>query len=241
MTQPSPTNGPAEGGQAGTATTDPAGAQPGDGQQQPVTPAAGTTAAVTQPQGGQQGTPPKPGPATGKTFTQADLDAIVQKRMSGFEKSFADKLAGLFGGQSGEGAAAVKPEDVLKRAEGVLAAANQRANTATAEALAAAAGIKPERIDVFIGLANLTGVLNGVDQNDATAVKAAIKTAVDTEAAKYPEWKTDAPAAASGGDRTQAAGGKKTWTRAEISKMSQDELVANSDELQKAAAEGRIS
>ncbi|WP_372659916.1 hypothetical protein [Amycolatopsis kentuckyensis] len=248
MTQPSPTNGPADGGQAGTATTDPAGTQPGAGQPQNGTTAGTLSSATqpgTQPQDGQQGTPPKPGPPPGKTFTQAELDSIIQKRMTGFEKSFADKLAGLFGDQTGDGAPAVKPEDVLKRAEDILTSARTTANTATAEALAAAAGIKPERIETFIGLANLTGVLKDVDQNNAAAVKAAIKAAikaaVDAKAAEFPEWKTDAPPAASGGDRTQAAGGKKTWTRDEIAKLSQDDLVKHADELAQAAAEGRIS
>jgi hypothetical protein len=188
-----------------------------------------------------QGTPPKPGPPAQKTFTQAELDSIIQKRMSGFEESFSKKLAGLFGGEpAGDGAP--KPEAVLKQAQDAIDSTRQQAHLTMAETLAEKAGIKPERLDVFLGLANLKGALKDVDQNDPAAVKAAIKTAVEAKATEYPEWKSEQLPGASGGDRGQhAADGKKRWTRDEISKLSQEDLVKNAAELQKAAAEGRIS
>jgi hypothetical protein len=243
MTQPSPTNGPADGGQAGTATTDPAGTQPGDGQQQ--NPAATGTQSTAATQGtqqdGQRAAPPKPGPPPAKTFTQADLDRIINERLSRQEKTLGDKLAELFGGKPADGDGAAKPEAVLQQAQQMLDNARTTANNATAEALATAAGIKPERISTFIGLANLTGVLKDVDQNDPAAVKAAIKAAVDAKAAEFPEWKTTTAPPASGGDRSGAAGGKKTYTRAQLEAMSADELAANADDILAAQREGRIT
>ncbi|AUI56791.1 hypothetical protein [Amycolatopsis sp. BJA-103] len=237
MTFPNNGTGAAtDGGQTGT-TTDPA--APPTGNAQPPTPPA---PANGQQQDSGQTTPPKPGPPPNaeKTFTQADLDRILNERLSRQEKSLGDKLAALFGNKSTEGDGTVKPEDVLKRAEDMLTTARTTANTATAEALAQAAGIKPERIATFIGLANLTGALQGVDQNDAAAVKTAIKTAIDAKAAEFPEWKTTTAAPASGGDRSAAAGGKKTYTRADLASMSDNELADNADEILAAQREGRI-
>ncbi|WP_439377478.1 hypothetical protein [Amycolatopsis lexingtonensis] len=243
MTQPS-TTGPATGDPASTATTDPAGTQPGDGQPQngaPATAPAPATQPGTQPQDGLPAAPPKPGPPPAKTFTQADVDRIINERLSRQEKSIGDKLAELFGGKPADGDGAVKPEAVLQQAQQMLDNARTTANNATAEALAQAAGIKPERISTFIGLADLTGVLKDVDQNDATAVKAAIKTAIDAKAAEFPEWKTTTAPPASGGDRSGAQGGKKTYTRAQLEAMSSDELAANADDIVAASREGRIT
>jgi hypothetical protein len=247
MTQPSPTTGPADGGQAATSTTDPNAAPSGGSQQQTGTaqpPAQGAPATgPQQPAATQQATPPKPTPPPGgeKTFTQADLDRIINERLTRQEKTLGDKLAELFGGKPADGGGAVKPEAVLQQAQQMLDTARTTANTATAEALAAAAGIKPERIATFIGLANLTGVLKDVDQNDGVAVKAAIKAAVDAKAAEFPEWKTTTAPPASGGDRSGAPGGKKTYTRVQLDAMTQDELAANADDIVAASREGRIT
>lgn len=232
--------GTAAAGQTGT-TTDPA-TQPAATSQQPGTTQPPAPATGQQQDTGQQATPPKPGPPPNaeKTFTQADLDRILNERLSRQEKSLGDKLAALFGNKTDDGDSTTKPEDVLKRAEDMLATARTTANNATAEALAQAAGIKPERIETFIGLANLAGALKDVDQNDAAAVKTAIKAAVDAKAAEFPEWKTTTAPAASGGDRSAAAGGKKTYTRAQLESMSADELAANADDILAAQREGRI-
>ena len=77
-----------------------------------------------------------------------------------------------------------------------------QAQTAMAESLAAQAGIKPERVEMFVRLVDLSGALNGVDPTDLTAVRGAIKAAVDQTAASLPEFKAGAGLpAASGGDR----------------------------------------
>ncbi|WP_410652113.1 hypothetical protein [Amycolatopsis sp. cmx-4-54] len=247
MTFPNNGTGAADGGQTGT-TTDPATTQTSGSRQQTSTaqpPAPNAPVAGQQQDGGQQTAPPKPGPPANadKRFTQADVDAIIHKRMSGLEKSLGAKLATVFGGAPADGDGTVKPEDVLKRAEDILTSARNTANTATAEALATAAGIKPERIATFIGLANLSGVLKDVDQNDAAAVKSAIKAVVDAKAAEFPEWKVSTVAAASGPNLTPGTAGnaKPTYTRADLEKMSPAELASKADELAAAAAEGRIS
>jgi hypothetical protein len=217
---------------------------------QPPAPAPAPAAPpAPAPVGGQPpavGTPPAPVPAPPKTFTQADVDSIIQKRMTSFEDSFAKKMSGLFGTEPADGGK-LTPEAVLQQAKDIASGAQQVAdgarlerNLTYAESLAKEAGIKPERLDVFLGLAGLAAALKDVDQNNPTAVKAAIKTAVDAKVTEYPEWKTTAVAAASGADRDGVTSTGKSFTRAQLAAMSQKELAANADDILAAQAAGRI-
>lgn len=153
-------------------------------------PNAPTTPAVEQ----QPAAPAAP--EAGKTFTQADLDRITGQARAAERAQWAKKLADVFG----EGTPS-DPAAALKQAQEQTATFQRQAQTAMAESLAAQAGIKPERVEMFVRLVDLSGALNGIDPTDLTAVRGAIKSAVDTTAAGLPEFKGSALPAASGGDR----------------------------------------
>lgn len=219
-------------------TGDPQGGQP---------PAPVLTPPPNPPAGGQQPPANDQPPANGgeKTFTQADLDRIINERLdkqkAAIEKSFGDKLAGLFGSKP-EGDGQPSPEQILAQAKQITEQAQARANAATARSFVQAAKVRPDRVDTIIGMVDLKTALQGVDVNDATAVDAAIKAAVDAKAAEFPEWKEGAPLPpTSGGDRQQNnSNGKRIYTRAELQQMSQRELAAIASDLTLAHREGRI-
>jgi hypothetical protein len=173
-----------------------------------------------------------------KTFTQADLDRILTDRMSRFETSFQQKMAAALG--IADPNAPVDPVKALEAEQGKAKAAYDLAIAATAESIALAAGIKPERVDTFVLIAQQAGLLKDVDIADPNA-KSALRAALTAKASEYPEWKGTALPAASGGDRQAPPDGKRTYSRAALAQMSQQELRAISADLQLAAREGRIT
>ncbi|MDT7786370.1 MAG: hypothetical protein QOF58_4789, partial [Pseudonocardiales bacterium] len=92
------------------------------------------------------------------------------------------------------------PAELLKQAQAQATAAQGRADLADTRALALAAGVKPERIDLFTRLIDVGGVLKDVNRGDANAVAAALKSAVDTALTTAPEFKGTALPPSSGGD-----------------------------------------
>ncbi|MET9002742.1 hypothetical protein [Amycolatopsis sp. NPDC004169] len=59
--------------------------------------------------------PLKPGPPPAKTFTQADVDRIINERLSRREKSIGDKIAELFGGKPSDGDGESSPRPFSSR------------------------------------------------------------------------------------------------------------------------------
>lgn len=188
------------------AQTAPAGPAQGAPPAVPAPPPAGPAAPAAGQQQPAAGEQPKPTEPEGKTFTQADLDKILTDRLARQEKSFNDRLAKFFGGDTGEGDGQQKPEDVLAQATAMIEQERQRANTAWAHSCAQAAQIKPERIGVLIGQVDLKAALADVDATDTTAVNAAIKKAVEAKAAEFPEWKATAAPASSTANPNGAPG-----------------------------------
>lgn len=177
---------------------------PADGQPPAATPPVpGPPPNAPAPQGNRDwtATPAKPADAPAadapKTFTQAELDQYAAKARAAERAQWAKKVQGVFGEGTPD-----DPAAALKQAQERTATFQQQAQTAMAESLAVQAGIKPERVEMFVRLVDLSGALNGVDPTDLAAVRGAIKTAVDTTAAGLPEFKASAGLpAASGGDR----------------------------------------
>ncbi|SER95348.1 hypothetical protein SAMN05216188_11859 [Lentzea xinjiangensis] len=193
--------------QGAPAATPPAPVAPEGGQP----PAAATPPAPTPPAStpAPQGTPPAQPPAGQpggeKTFTQADLDRIIGERLEKQQKALQSqqseqmkKLAEAMGWQNPEGAP--DPAKLLEQAQQQANAYQQQAQSAMAEALAAQAGIRPERVGTFAKLVDLAGALKDVDPTSGDAVRTAIKSAVDAKAAEFPEWKGAVLPGSSGGD-----------------------------------------
>lgn len=242
MTQPTTTPSPQQPSTPAAPTAPAAPAAPA----QPAAPAAPTGAPAQAPATSGQGGTPQQQPTEPKTFTQDELEGILKDRLGrerqGWEARLAEQnkaLAAALGYK--DPAAAPDPADAVKAAQASAEAALQRADTASARALAIAAGIPKESIPVFMRLVDVAGALKDVDRADDAAVETALQAAVDEALAAAPAFKASPVAASSGGDRSAVTSdGKKIWTRDELAKLSEAELIRHADDIASAQAEGRI-
>lgn len=110
-----------------------------------------------------------------------------------------------------------------------------------AERAAIAAGVKPDRVDRFLRLVDLTDrdelTADGKPDNDA------ITAAVAKALGDVPEFKGEParPSGSSGSDGMNGNGDRKTWTREEIAKMSVADFEKHEDEINAALAGGRVN
>lgn len=179
----------------GAPATPPAAPPAPEGGQQPPAPAA--TPPVPSPPPSAPAQPAAPAVPAEKTFTQADLDRILDERMTRFEKSFNQKVAQSLGFTNPD--EPVDPVKALEAAQGETATYRDVAAAAVAESVALAAGIKKERVETFIAIAQASGLLKDVNVADPSA-KATLRAALEAKAGEYPEWKASALPGASGGD-----------------------------------------
>lgn len=256
MTGPLPTalGAPADGqiqpAPVATPPAQPAATPPGAGQpvptQPPATPNPGQPPAAPTPQGGQPPAAGQPAADAPLNLTQTQLDQIIGDRLTRAQQSWDTRqaeqnkaLAAALGITDPN--ATPDPAKLVADAQAAATAAQTRADTADARSLALAAGVKADRVDLFLRLVDVGGALKDVDRSKGDAITGALTTAVTTALTAAPEFKGTTVPPASGGDRSggQPAQGR-IYTRDELSKMSPDQLVAINDDLQKAAAEGRI-
>lgn len=151
----------------------------------------------------------------GKTFTQAELDAIVKRRLArakkeaDAEREEAERKAKM---DENERLKAEKQE-AERKAQDAIAAANARAVRAEAKAQAASLGVKPDRLDYVLKLADLTEIEPDEDgEIDTKAVKAAVERVLKD----LPELKGDgAGAGANGGEFNGGGsdGDKNPWAK----------------------------
>lgn len=110
-----------------------------------------------------------------------------------------------------------------------------------AERAAIAAGVKPDRVDRFLRLVDLTDrdELTADGKPDGDAITAAVAKAL----ADVPEFKGEPakPSGSSGSDGMNGNGDRKTWTRDEIAKMSVADFEKHEDEINAALAGGRVN
>jgi hypothetical protein len=167
----------------------------------------------------------EPAPATetaGKTFTQADLDRLINDRLQRAEQSWTEKqaeerrkLAAALGIE--DPSAPLDPAKALEDERAGRTAEQQRADRAEVRALALAAGVKKDRVAAFARLVDVAGALEGVDRSDEKAVTDALDKAVAAELDATPEFKGATLPSSSGGDRS--GGGTQTVTLEQFKKM----------------------
>lgn len=133
------------------------------------------------------------------------MNRIVTERLAKAEQSWQakqteqmQKLAEAFGWQDPN--ATPDPAKLLEQAQSQATAAQQRADNAEAKTLALAAGVKPERLDLFLRLVDVAGALKDVDRSKGDAASTALKTAVDGALTAAPEFKGAVLPGSSGGD-----------------------------------------
>jgi|SRR5690625_1519462 len=113
----------------------------------------------------------------GKAFTQADIDRILQQRLARERKQWETQMEEerKKAQMSVEERLKAEKEEAEARAQEAHNTANQRLISAEAKVQAVALGVKPERVEYALRLADLSDVDMDDDGNpDAAAIKAAL-------------------------------------------------------------------
>jgi len=162
-------------------------------------------------------------PPDAKTFTQAELDKIIGERLKRERKDWETKVEEEKRKAVMTEAERLKAErdEADKRASTATEAANRRIVRAEAKAQAAAAGIKADRLDYALRLADLSSIAIGEDgQPDGVALKVAI-----AQVAKdFPEILMGNGMSKAGGDFSKANPSETPLTEEAIGRMSNAEL-----------------
>lgn len=183
------------------------------------------------------------GGSNGKTFTQAEVDALIDKRIARERSKLESDLKTMKDRSDMDEVDRLKAE-LADRDKALEAkdAANLSGRVETrAERLAIAAGVNPKRVDRFMRLLDLTDLdslaTDGKPDDDA------IKALVDAELDATPEFKGAASGATStptGADFTGAGGTPKVWTREAIDKLSVEEFEKHEAEITAQMRAGKV-
>lgn len=128
--------------------------------------------------------------------------------------------------------------DAEKAAADTVAKANDRLKAAEAKAAAIAAGVKADRVALFLRNVDLDEVTVADDGTPDTAAVAAAVAAALTIVPEFASPTTPAPP--SGGD-FGGSGSPKVWTRAEIAKLTPAEFEKHEAEITKQLQSAGVS
>lgn len=206
----------------------------------------GTGQGDTGDTGDQSGDTGSAGDTSDVAFTpaqQAHIDKLIGKA-KGTAKTAAEKELKTWLEQQ-----SMTESDRLKAEKAQLEQEREAARTeilttkieTAAERAALAAGVKPDRVDRFLRLVDLTDrdELTADGKPDSDAINAAVAKALTD----VPEFKGEParPSGSSGSDGMNGDGDRKTWTREEIAKMSVADFEKHEDEINAALAGGRVN
>ncbi len=171
-----------------------------------------------------------------KTFSQEDLDKIIQKRLAKAQKQWQTELEEAKKKEQMTAEERLKAEktEAENKAKDAVSKANNLVKTAEAKAQALALGVKPEKVTYLLKLADLDSVEvsegGEVDQN-------ALKGAIETVLKDLPELK-GATAGNGGGDFS--GGSKNTFlTPDQIKAMSPQEVLKNWEQVSRSLAKNQ--
>lgn len=202
----------------------------------PPAPAADPDPSTDPPAGDPAGAQDPP---ADKTFSQADVDRIVQQRLAKHSKDL-DAYAEREKLDDAERLRAEKADADAAVAEAKREAVAARVEVA-AERAALAAGVKPERVQRFLKLVDLD--LDEVT-DDGKVNSDAVSEAVLSTLTDVPEFKGAAPApgggAPGGADFDGTGGSVKQWTAAEIASLSPAEYKQHQAEILAQMRAGKI-
>lgn len=170
------------------------------------------------------------GQASGKTFSQEEVDKIVDNRLKRDRKAREAELEAerKKAEMSETEKAKADKEDADKKAKDAEVRANRRIIRAEAKVAALAAGVKAERIDYLLKLADLDGIEVGDDgEPDADAVK----TAIESVLKDLPELV--GTTATNNADEREKGDPGTTLTEDAILDMSPEETAKRMPEIEK--------
>lgn len=183
--------------------------------------------------GGQSGAPKK------LDLTQADLDRIINEKLGKEKARYEQQIKDLKDGAGKTELEKVTAErDRFKeQAENSGKAGGQRLAKSEAKVAALAANGRTDRMAAIVAQADLSDAVG----DDGEVDEGKVKTAIEKVLADFPEWKQTGGKSGNdlGGDKDKTD--KPTFTRDQIRKMSPEERAKRIDELNEAAAEGRIT
>lgn len=142
-----------------------------------------------------------------KTYTQAELDALIEKRLARERKKFQQQSTnntaqgtqqGQTADNTGAGTTQVEvdvTEDARQQAAAIIAQANQRLIQSVAQAEATKLGINPDYIMDAVRLADLSKV---TVKDDGTVDTKSVTTALEAVLERVPVFKAAAEAPAGG-------------------------------------------
>lgn len=167
-----------------------------------------------------------------KTMTQAEIDAMIEKRLARARKQWESEQeeARKKEQMSAEERLKAEKEEAERRAQEVQAAANQRLINAEARVQAVTLGIKPERIAYALKLADLSGVeVDGQGNPDAAAIKAALEAVLND----LPELKGTQAPGKSGSEFTGGGGGidRNPWSKEHFNLTEQGRILRENPQL----------
>lgn len=179
--------------------------------------------------------PPPPDPAGDKTadgtFTQAEVDALIAKRL-GRERANTEKfLKDAAERESLDESDRLKAEkaDAEKAADEARREVLAERVSLAAERAALAAKVNPERVDRFLRMVDLSDLdsLTADGKVDADAIAKAVAATLED----VPEFGAGAPKPPGGGDFSGSGGAPKQWTRADIAKLTPAEFDKHEAEI----------
>lgn len=190
------------------------------------------------PEGSGDPAPPTdPKPSTEKSFTEAEVEATVEKRLKRERKAWEAQLDKEKKKASMDEAERSKTEkkEAEDRAEGALKELDSARIEYEAKFAAMSAGAKPERVAQIMRLADLAEV----SVTDGIPDAKGIETAIKTVKADLPELFGSTTPPRSGGDM---GGGSQTptFTRAQVKAMGPAEYEKNREAIMAATKAGRI-
>lgn len=191
----------------------------------------------------KQDDPPKADPPKtdeGPKFTQADLDRILGERLAAERATAQRKIqeATELAGKNETEKLTIERDQAKQREAEATAKATERIARTEAKGIARDLDARPDRLTAIIAAADLS---KGI--KDGEVDEAAMKAELERVLTEYPEWKKapGGPTASGGELNGQGGGGKPTFTRAQIEAMSSQEVADRIEEINLAAAEGRIT
>lgn len=186
---------------------------------------------------------PKGEAADTPKLTQAEVDAMFDREFSKRKTKWEKDLAAYAEREGQTEVDRLKAEvaDAEKAtADGYRDVLAERVAT-RAERAALAAGVKPERIDRFLKVVDLSDLdgLTADGKPDDDAIAKVIGSTLDD----MPEFKgaDGGKPASGGGDFSGSGGAPKQWTRADVAKLTPAEFDKHEDEIMEQMRAGSIS
>lgn len=192
-------------------------------------PDAGDNGGAQTPDTGGNGGDLTPG---GKTFTQEELDAIIQRRLARERKQWEQQLE-----EERKKAAMTEAErlraekeEAERRAQEAQQQAAQRLVQAEAKVVAVELGVKPDRIPYVLRLADLSGVDVG---DDGVVDAKALRDAIEAVLRDVPELKGSMTPGKSGAEFSAGGGTveRNPWSKEHFNLTEQGRLMRENPDL----------